>query len=75
VTEEKVRENRLRRAAARQGLRLTKSRRRDPLALDFGRYWLTDDNNRGVAGDMNGCTLDEIEEVLRNPGGEPLTLP
>jgi hypothetical protein len=33
---EKVHENRLRRAARRQGYSLHKSRRRDPRALDFG---------------------------------------
>jgi hypothetical protein len=41
-TQEKVRENRLRRMAARQGLQLVKSRRRDPRALDYGTYWLVD---------------------------------
>jgi hypothetical protein len=65
MEQQKVREARLRRAAARQGLRLQKSRRRDPRARDYGRYWLTDVyTNRGVAGDMDGCTLDEIERVL-----------
>ncbi len=38
--EEKVRENRLRRMAERRGLVLTRSRRRDPLALDYGLYRL-----------------------------------
>ena len=36
----KVRENRLRRAAERQGLRLVKSRRRDPRAVGLGTYML-----------------------------------
>jgi hypothetical protein len=36
TTQHKVRENRLRRAAYRQGLRLEKSRRRDPRAVDYG---------------------------------------
>ena len=39
---DKVRENRLRRMATRQGLHLVKSRRRDPQALDFGTYGLAD---------------------------------
>jgi hypothetical protein len=39
-THEKVRENRLRRVADRQGYRLTKSRRRDPRAIDYGELWL-----------------------------------
>ncbi len=37
---DKVRENLLRRQAKRRGLRLVKSRRRDPGASDFGRYML-----------------------------------
>jgi hypothetical protein len=36
----KVRENMLRRIASRQGLRLQKSRQRDPMALDYGKYSL-----------------------------------
>lgn len=44
----KVFENRLRRAAERQGLRLEKSRRRDPNAIDYGRYALTDPTYGGA---------------------------
>jgi hypothetical protein len=40
MTTEKVRENQLRRAAERQGLALSKSRRRDPRAIDYGEMWL-----------------------------------
>jgi hypothetical protein len=40
TTTDKVTENRIRRAAKRQGLALRKPRRRDPRALDFGDYWL-----------------------------------
>jgi hypothetical protein len=36
----KTRENRARRMATRRGLRLVKSRRRDPRALDYGKYWI-----------------------------------
>jgi hypothetical protein len=39
---DKTRETRLRRAADRQGLRLERSRRRDPRAVDYDRYWLVD---------------------------------
>jgi hypothetical protein len=50
---DKVTENRIRRMAQRQGLQLTKSRRRDPLALDFGRYRLLDDSGAEViSGDL-----------------------
>ena len=38
----KIFENRLRRMALRQGLRLTKSSRRDPRAIDYGGYMLSD---------------------------------
>lgn len=41
-TELRVLENRLRRAAQRQGLWLVKSRRRDPRAVDYGRFNLLD---------------------------------
>jgi hypothetical protein len=42
-----VRENRLRRAAQRQGVVLHRSRRRDPRALDFGVYYLHEPPARG----------------------------
>lgn len=38
--QDKVKENRLRRMAGRQGLKLLKARRIDPRALDYGRYLL-----------------------------------
>lgn len=63
--DEKVRENRLRRKAERQDLRLVKSRRRDPDATDFGTYWLVpegdsdDSSRRGPFAD-----LDEVEAAL-----------
>lgn len=65
--EQRVRENRLRRAAKRQGLRLVKSRRRDPRALDYGRYWLLDSRNRLLSGNPyrdHSATLDEVEKYL-----------
>ncbi|MGC4891060.1 hypothetical protein [Micromonospora sp. DT227] len=60
--DDKVRENRLRRAAARQGLALSRSRRRDPRALDFGRYWLSRDGV--MESDPAGISLDEVETFL-----------
>lgn len=44
----KVLENRIRRAAERQGLRLEKSRARDPHAVDFGTYRLVDQRHNTV---------------------------
>jgi hypothetical protein len=68
VTEEKIRENRLRRVGARRGIRLAKSRRRDEHALDFGRYWLIDSRSGTViAGGQWGVSLDEVEEELSGP--------
>jgi hypothetical protein len=50
MTDEKVRENRLRRKAERQGLKLVKSRRRDPLALDYQLYALISEKEYKIAG-------------------------
>jgi hypothetical protein len=64
---EKVRENRLRRMADRQGLRLVKSRRRDPRASDYGTYVLVDQNNVIEYGAWTGrfaASLDDIEAYL-----------
>jgi hypothetical protein len=61
---DKVRENRLRRMAQRQGMRLIKSKRRDPRALDYGRYWLVLADINGVVTPEHGISLDEIEEHL-----------
>lgn len=66
--DEKVRENRLRRMAGRQGLGISKSRRRDPRAIDFGGYMLYDLSSKGLI--LGGGTwaysasLDDIEEYL-----------
>jgi hypothetical protein len=60
---EKVRENRLRRMAQRQGLTLSRSRRRDPRALDFGLYWLADANGVTVTSEQ-GIDLDAVEAYL-----------
>ena len=66
---EKVRENRLRRMAHRQGYKLVKSRLRDPRALGYGDYALLDNESslikfgRGPSG-QPWATLDEIEKFL-----------
>lgn len=64
---DKVRENRLRRMAERQGLVLTRSRRRDPRALDYGLYWLARTKGQITDSDdslLSGVTLDEVEAYL-----------
>lgn len=67
-SERKVRENRLRRMAERQGLKLEKSRRRDPRATDYGTYRLTDAATGAVEawGDSSlyGMTMDDVERSL-----------
>jgi len=69
---DKTRENRLRRMARRQGLELQKSRRRDPRALDYGGYQLTDRESSSlvfgeIAGTAFGASLDDIEAFLLGP--------
>jgi hypothetical protein len=64
---ETAREVRLRRAGERQGLRLHKSRTRDPLAVGYGLFHLTDMQNRLVAGgDLAGhsMSIDDVEVYL-----------
>jgi hypothetical protein len=66
---DKVRENRLRRMADRQGLEIHKSRRRDPRAIDYDRWLILDTRtNAVVAGTegtpRHGMTLDAVEAYL-----------
>jgi hypothetical protein len=62
---EKVRENRVRRLAERRGYELSKSRRRDEFAVDFGQWSLT----RGAIGvgatsfPMQTITLPSLDDV------------
>ena len=66
----KIRENRLRRMAARQGLRLQKSRNRDPKACAYGLYALIDMQTGGAVNPalaqrwVCSWSLDEVEEYL-----------
>lgn len=64
----RVWENRIRRMAHRQGLRLEKSRRRDTQAADYGTYRLVDATTGTVVSyggsTPYGLTLDEIEKAL-----------
>lgn len=66
---DKIRENRLRRMADRQGLALRKSRRRDPRAIDYGAYGLVDPRTGGLVAGAGALgrmhwTLDDIEDYL-----------
>jgi hypothetical protein len=63
---EKVRENRLREVAKRRGYELSKSRRRDPLAVDFGKWYLTRGSMEGPGGGkapMGTVTLESLDSV------------
>jgi hypothetical protein len=69
MSSEKIRENRLRRMAERQGLELRKSRRRDPRALGFGRWMIVDPYSNAVvvgAGPTGepDLDLDDVELYL-----------
>ena len=64
TTTDKTRENRLRRLADRQDLRLIKSRRRDVRAVDFGVYWLADTHTNGIVTASNGIDLDDVDAYL-----------
>ena len=63
---EKVRENRLRRVLNRRGLNLVKSRRKDPGAIDYGMYMITDLETKVViagiiAENIPDFSLDDVE--------------
>ena len=67
ASSEKVRENRLRRMAERQGLVVHKSRRRDPRAIDYGVYYVADASTSLLDQRLDqqfGLTLDEVEALL-----------
>lgn len=57
----KALENRMRRVAERQGLTLTKSRRRDPRAIGYGTFTLTD----GVVVIGERLSLTQVGQLLR----------
>ncbi len=66
--DDKVRENRVRRMAERQDLRLVKTRRRDPRASDYSKFMLVDPTTEAVvAGTAKGrpeWDLDDAERYL-----------
>ena len=73
--DEKVRENRLRRMADRRGYTMSKSRRRDTGALDYGAWTLTRGEISGPSGTLpmqtvTLHTLDAIEGFL-DPNWRP----
>lgn len=67
----KTYENRLRRAAERQGLRLERSRRRDRRATDYGTYMLVDPDTNTIAvcglPSGYGLRLHDVDRELNEP--------
>lgn len=67
----KVRENRLRAAAERQGYQLVKSRRRDPRATGYGGWMIVNPRSNSVEaggmGDGYQMSIDDVEEWLSVP--------
>ena len=66
---DKVRENRARRAVARRGYELQKTRRRDPQAFDYQTYQVVDAiSGKLILGDKRrgfGLSLADVEAWLR----------
>ena len=67
----KIEEARLRRSARRQGLILSKTRRRDPRAFDHDRYVLLAEDTRypvhagsSVGRSIYSLTLEDVQEYL-----------
>lgn len=70
---DKVRENRARRAAARQGFRLERCKLRDPRATGYSTYRLVDDTGSVVAAGPEGTggfglDLEGVEAFLNRHG-------
>ena len=64
-SQERAREDRLRRIAHRHGLMLKKSRQRNPDSVDYGNYWLIEISINGIIqGGQHGASLDEIDAYL-----------
>jgi hypothetical protein len=76
-TAEKVRENRLRAAAQRQGYELRKSRRRDERAASYGGWMIVDPRSNSIEaggmGDGFQMTIDDIERWLTSDDADVLT--
>jgi hypothetical protein len=70
TTTDEAREARLRRKATSHRLRLTKSRSRDPNALDYGRFALIDPQTNGTVNAalidryIHSWSLDDVEQYL-----------
>jgi hypothetical protein len=74
TTTDEMREQRLRRAVARLGYKLVKSRCRTPEAYVYATYGIIDPDRNSwiswVGGDGYGMDLDQIEEWLSEPAAD-----
>jgi hypothetical protein len=70
MTTDKARENRARRTAQLQGLKLEKSPRRNPLAPDYGGWRITKYNRVLVGGQRFTLSLAEVEKYLSDNAKE-----
>ena len=61
--QERSRHVAVRRTARRRGYTASKSRLRDPLAIGYGRWTVTDRTGRRISPD-DGWTLDQVEHWL-----------
>ena len=67
-TQERVLENRLRRVVARRGLMLRKSRRRDPDAYDYGKWYICALPTGDLVAELG--STEEVEAWLKDHKGE-----
>lgn len=72
----RVREYRVRRALQRQRLVLSRSRRRDRRAADFGTYVIANSSGRVVAGEVGdkGLSIAEVEEWVNTQRVTPVRM-
>jgi hypothetical protein len=63
--DDKVHENLLRRTLARRGYRLQRARRRDPHAIDYGRYSLVELATGDLA--LDNLTFPQVVDIVANP--------
>ncbi len=74
MSSDKIVENRVRRVADRRGLKLVKSRSRDPKAIDYDLYALIDVQHGGAVNPaiaqrwLCSWTLGEVEQYLAGDG-------
>ncbi len=70
---EKVRERRFRRTAARRGLVLRRCDLRDPQALGYGLYRITDAEGRTLIGEGYTLTIEQVEQWLADAQPQPVS--